>query len=306
MVLSADREDEFVFMLQPLPTGRADLIAADLPGPLAPSDSAAVQVMVTYRNQGRLFTGQPGAMEAELPDQRQVVMNDSRHRLRFFGILGDRGQIGLADSGYIAVIDENADANIVLRQADDGALTCSTIWAPSMGTLAYTRTVRYRFQARPTAATLARGFREYAQSAGLYKSLKDKIAERPVVGRLIGATACFIGYEASDLDYVGAFRRLRQMGHSAFYAFPTYHINHWRDDTFAGLKMIDIRHLTDELRSLGAVTGRLDVPGGPDRPARAESPGLAQPRRYDGAELADGRGPVPAERVLPASLNESA
>ncbi len=65
----------------------------------------------------------------------------------------------------------------------------------------------------------------------------------------------FIGYEASDLDYVGAFRRLRQMGHSAFYAFPTYHINHWRDDTFAGLKMIDIRHLTDELRSLGAVTG---------------------------------------------------
>ncbi|MDD4888999.1 MAG: hypothetical protein PHU85_03645 [Phycisphaerae bacterium] len=254
MTLSDDRPDEFVFSLQPLPIGRADLLAAELPGPIGPADGSPIQVLAVYRHQGRLFTGLPGALEPEAPHLRELAMPEGRHRLRFFGVLGDGERIGSAGAGYIAIIDENADAQITLRQESDGRVSSSVAWLPSMGTLAYTRTIRYRFQDNPTVTTLARGFREYAKSAGLFKSLKDKIAERPSVGKLAGATACFIGYEACGLDYVGTFRRLREMGHTAFYAFPLYHINCGFDDTFAGMKLIDIRDKTAGLRALGAIT----------------------------------------------------
>lgn len=262
-----DRPDELLVSVEPLAGGASDLVAADLPGPVLPADGAAVQVLVAYRHQGRLYTGSPGALETDTPDRRELLMPDGRHRLRFFGVLGDRERIGRAGSGYVAIMEENADALISIRQADDGAVAASVLWAPSMGTLAYPRTIRYRFQSAPTAATLAKAFREYAKSAGLFKSLKDKIAERPIVGRFIGATACFIGYEASELDYVGTFRRLRQMGHAAFYVFPLYHINAGFGEAFAGLKLIDIRGQSAALRELGAITGSWTyVAGLPDRP----------------------------------------
>ena len=169
-------------------------------------------------------------------------------------MLGQSRTIGSADAGYLAIIEENADARIAVRQGDDYAVSASVRWAPSMGTLSYARTIRYRFQPNPTVTTLSKAFREYARANGMFKTLKDKCAERPAVSRLIGATACFIGYEASSLDYVGTFKRLREMGHTAFYAFPLYHINCGFAGEFAGLKLIDIRDRSAALRELGAVT----------------------------------------------------
>jgi len=249
-----DEADELVFRLQPIPWGRADLVGADLPGPLRPADDAGVQVLLAYRHQGRLYTGRPGPLEHETPDARTLAMPEGRHRLRFFGVLGDVRTPGSAAAGYLAIIEENADAEIVLRQADDGRLACSPTWMPSMGTLAYTRVVRYRFQANPTTTTLAKGFRRYAKAAGLFKSLKDKIAERPIREKMVGTTACFIGYQACKHDYVAAFKRLREMGHKRFYIFPTFHINA-HCGAFAGERVIDIRDRHEPLRAVGGLVG---------------------------------------------------
>jgi hypothetical protein len=257
--------EEIIFRLLPLPGGSADLIAADLPGPILPRGGGEVQVLVTYRNQGRLFTGAPGAMETETPQAKALTMLEGRYRLRFFGVLGDRARIGAARAGYNAIIEENADAQIILRQAEDGKLSPSVGWLPSMGTLAYARTVRYRFESRPTVASLAKGFRRYAVEAGLFKSLREKIAEQPQIRNLVGATACFIGYQKSRLDYVGTFRRLRKMGHKRFYIFPTFHIN-LGFERMVGDPTIDIRDRSKDLQKLGGVLGSwIYLAGLPDR-----------------------------------------
>lgn len=260
---------EVLFRLQPTPQGTADLVAAELPGPLVPADGAGVQVLVDYRHQGRLYTGRPGALETDAPDLTTLRLPDGRHRLRFFGVLGETGHVGRAAAGYAAIIEENADAQVVLRQADDGPLTASVAWMPSHGLITYPRVIRYRFRRDATVTDLAKAFRDYAQGAGLFRSLKEKIAERPIVERLIGATACFIGYQASDLDYVGTFRRLREMGHERFYIFPTFHINA-RLPGFGGERLIDLRAEHGRLRDLGGVVGTWTYLAAlPDRPEHA-------------------------------------
>ncbi|MGQ9661674.1 MAG: hypothetical protein ACUVWX_04945, partial [Kiritimatiellia bacterium] len=179
----------------------------------------------------------------------------------------DTATPGRARSGYVAIIEENADARIALRQDQTGRLTYSVRWLPSMGTLSYPRTIRYRFLSHPTVTSLAKSFRQYAKSAGLFRSLEEKIAERPLLGKLIGATACFVGYEASKLDYVDTFRRLRAMGHKRFYAFPLYHVNCGFEGQFGGMQLIDIRDCAQELRQLGAITGSwVYLAGLPEQP----------------------------------------
>lgn len=259
---------EFVFSLQPRVAGSSELIAAQLPGPLAPASGDPIQVLLAYRHQGRLLTGKPGPLETERSDLRELSMSEGQHRLRCFGVLGDTRVIGSARAGYLAIIDENADARIHVSQAQDGRLSACVSWLPSRGTLGYARTLRYRFQDRPTVTTLAKGFRRYVRTTGLFKSLKEKIAERPRVGNLIGATACFIGYEDSALDYVGTFRELRKMGHERFFIFPLYHINCGFEGHFAGMKIGDFRSLAAPLRELGGMIGSWTwLAGVPDRPA---------------------------------------
>ncbi|MCX7590609.1 MAG: glycoside hydrolase, partial [Kiritimatiellae bacterium] len=262
------RGDEFVFEIHPLPTGYTDLLAAELPGPLVPADGSPVQILLGYRHQGRLFTGRPGALEPELPERKELDLAEGQYRMRFFGVLGDTVTAGRAKSGYVAIIDENADARLALRQAGDGRVTCSVRWIPSMGTLAYPRRIRYRFQTGPTVTSLTKAFREYARSMGLFRTLIEKIDQRPVVGRLVGATGCFIGYEASTLDYVATFRRLREMGHQGFYVFPVYHINCGFKGEFAGMKLIDLRPIIPALRDLGGILASWTYLAGlPEKPA---------------------------------------
>jgi len=81
----------------------------------------------------------------------------------------------------------------------------------------------------------------------------------------VGATACFIGYQKSKLDYVGAFRRLRKMGHRKFYIFPTFHIN-LGFERMVGDPTIDIRAKSRALQALGGVLGSWTYLAGlPDR-----------------------------------------
>ncbi|MGQ9661958.1 MAG: hypothetical protein ACUVWX_06430, partial [Kiritimatiellia bacterium] len=77
--------NEIIFKLQPLPTGRVDLIAADLPGPVVPEDGSPIQVLLFYQNQGRLFTGRPGVLEPQKPQLYELDLAEGQYRMRFFG-----------------------------------------------------------------------------------------------------------------------------------------------------------------------------------------------------------------------------
>ncbi len=94
--------------------------------------------------------------------------------MRWFG--GLRG-----DNGWLAVLDEGyADSGALAT-----ALAISPAWLQSLDQWPGVRRVRYRF-AGGGYVGLARAYREYAIEKGLHRSLRDKIAENPLVANLHG------------------------------------------------------------------------------------------------------------------------
>ncbi|MCK6472342.1 MAG: hypothetical protein L6R28_11410 [Planctomycetes bacterium] len=216
---------ELCFELRPDPSGATELVAAELPGALLPAGGSGIQVLTHQLNQGKLYTGAPGPLRPGRPPEAPLHIHDGHHRLRFFGVLGGTSTPGAAKAGYVAILEENADAEIVLRRRPDGTLYVSPGWLPCMGTVGYPRRVRYRFEQAADITSLAKAFRSYAQANGLFKSLKEKMDERPRLKELVGATACYLGHFTAGHDFVETFKRLKAMGHERFFAYPLVHIN---------------------------------------------------------------------------------
>ncbi len=269
---------ELVFALQPTNAGTADLVAAELPGPILPADGRQTQVLVGAMDQGRLYTGRPGGLGWAGRDLgEEIFLPESRMRWRWWGVM-------TAASGYSAIIEENADAGLALYRDPFGKLSTSVRWLPSMGLVAYERRIRYCFEISPSVTSLAKRFRRYAQANNLFRPLVEKMEERPRLKQLIGATLACIGYEMTDRDYVGTFRKLREMGHQRFYIFPVFHVNHGFNPKGAdaeitesgGSLSVDLRALVPELRKLDALVGSWVYLEGLDIAYKAELERLAQ------------------------------
>jgi len=155
-----------------------------------------------------------------------------------------------------------------------------------MGLLAYERKVRYAFEAGATVTSLTKRYRRWAQGAGMLKTLREKIEERPRLQGMIGATGVFVGYRKTDLDYLDTYRQLLEMGHERFYLFPVHRINHGFKaqgaDAQIGTKdNVDLGALIPQFRELGALVGAwcylegLDIAYKPDleRIAQANADG---------------------------------
>ena len=109
----------------------------------------------------------PSAIES------QFLMPACGWNMRWFGGLrGDNGWIAIVEDGY-------ADAGVYLCQ-----LTACAGWQKTLGRW-NRRSMRIGF-ADNGYVGLARTYRSYAQANGLYRSLREKIAQRPVVENLIG------------------------------------------------------------------------------------------------------------------------
>lgn len=248
---------ELLFTLSPTNSGSTDLVAAELPGPILPADGRPTQVLVGAMDQGRLYTGKAGNLGWGGRDLGQeIFLPEGRMRWRWWGVM-------TGGSGYCAIIEENADAELALRRDASGKLTTSLRWLPSMGLLSYERRIHYCFEVAASVTSLAKRFRRYAQANGLFMTLLEKAERRPLIRKLMGATLAFIGYEMTSQDYVGTFEKLRQMGHQRFYVFPVFHVNHGfkaqgADAEIAGSQgslKIDLRAIIPALRKLGAIVG---------------------------------------------------
>jgi hypothetical protein len=66
-------------------------------------------------------------------------------------------------------------------------------WLGSLGELRYARVARFRFAKGLDYVQQARHYRRYVQQIGWWRSMRDKIAENPNVGRLAGAPIVCIG-----------------------------------------------------------------------------------------------------------------
>lgn len=112
---------------------------------------------------------------------------ESRHFWVFPAHLNMRWFGGLrGEHGWLAIVDEgHQDAGVLAAN-----LTATTGWLKSLDRWQGGRKVRYRF-VRGNYVVLAKTYRAYAKSKGLFRSLADKVLATPALQNLIGSRAVF-------------------------------------------------------------------------------------------------------------------
>jgi hypothetical protein len=91
------------------------------------------------------------------------------------------------DKSALAVIVETPDdAAYKFHHPPGGPTVLGPRWLASLGRLAYPRSVRLSFQPEGNYVTMAKRYRRHVMDTGLFVSLKEKIAQEPLVAKLVG------------------------------------------------------------------------------------------------------------------------
>ncbi len=91
------------------------------------------------------------------------------------------------ESGLLTIIKDLDDFMLRLSRGSDGLLAAHPVWYGEKKKLGYPRRLTYSFFDKGGYVQMAKRYRAYAKTAGLYKSLKQKIAENPKVADVVGA-----------------------------------------------------------------------------------------------------------------------
>jgi hypothetical protein len=94
------------------------------------------------------------------------------------------------ESAMIVIVDTPDDAAYTFSHPPGGPTSMGPSWRAQLGRFGYLRRLRMAFLPKGNYVDLAKRYRRYAMDSGLFVSLKDKIAARPVVKNLIGVPSC--------------------------------------------------------------------------------------------------------------------
>ena len=134
----------------------------------------------------------------------------------FFGVQDDA-----TGAGYMGIIETPDDATAAFRRpAADATFGIGMRWEPQKGRFGYARRVRFVFLDKGGYVAMCKRYRAYAQGRGLFKTLAEKIRERPNVDRLLGAVNVWCWEKdkvalAKELKAAGIDRFLWSAGGSA-------------------------------------------------------------------------------------------
>lgn len=102
----------------------------------------------------------------------------------------DMPWVGMVDlekgDGVMVLLETPLDSAMHLRRVG-GEIWPQPLWQASLGKLRYKRRVSYHFSDRGGYTALADMYRDYLQQQKRFKTLKEKVAERPNVARLAGS-----------------------------------------------------------------------------------------------------------------------
>jgi len=123
--------------------------------------------------------------------------------------------LSAAGGGVLAILETPDDVQLTVRCDLSTGVWVEVGWLPSLGRLRYRRTLHYVLVPEGyQAAALA--YREHVIRSGRFKSLAQKIDERPEVAGLVGApyfSTGYLPYSARKLKQV--LRGLRTIGYTA-------------------------------------------------------------------------------------------
>ncbi|MFL6446624.1 MAG: DUF5696 domain-containing protein [Bryobacteraceae bacterium] len=90
------------------------------------------------------------------------------------------------DAAMMLIVETPDDAGYTFSHPAGGPTRMGPSWRAQLNRFAYPRSVRMVFLPRGNYVDMCKRYRRYVMDSGLYVSLKDKIAQRPVVQDLIG------------------------------------------------------------------------------------------------------------------------
>ncbi|MGA2501928.1 MAG: glycoside hydrolase, partial [Tepidisphaeraceae bacterium] len=89
-------------------------------------------------------------------------------------------------AGYSAILETPNDVHISIAR-EKGLLHVAPVWESEKGDFGYGRRIRYGFFDTGGHVAIAKTYRQYAQSTGLFKSFDAKRRENPNIDLLVGA-----------------------------------------------------------------------------------------------------------------------
>ncbi|MFA4870580.1 MAG: DUF5696 domain-containing protein [Pedobacter sp.] len=89
-------------------------------------------------------------------------------------------------SAMMVIVETPDDAAYQFSHPAGGPTVIGPRWRPQLGKLGYPRTARMCFFQEGNYVDMAKRYRSYVMNTGLFVSLKDKIARKPIVKELIG------------------------------------------------------------------------------------------------------------------------
>lgn len=111
--------------------------------------------------------------------------------------------VGLAagDAGWLLAFETPDDAVVEIAKEAGGPIEVRPVWLSSLGELRYRRALRCEFAADATGTRLAKLHRAAVVGGPTWKTLAQKVEERPAVAGLAGAPYLFTGYyDFEDVD----------------------------------------------------------------------------------------------------------
>jgi hypothetical protein len=90
------------------------------------------------------------------------------------------------ESAMIVIVETPDDAGYTFSHPAGGPTSMGPSWRAQLGRFGYLRSARMGFFPRGNHVDLAKRYRRYVMDSGLYLSLRNKIAQTPLAGSLIG------------------------------------------------------------------------------------------------------------------------
>jgi len=112
------------------------------------------------------------------------------------------------ESGYMAILETPYDAGLRTRR-EEGLVTFSPVWLPSMGQFGYTRKVTYHFFDKGGYVAQAKTYRKYIWEKNRVISLKEKQKRFPALEKMIGGVHIYVWDKAREIEFA---KELKSLG----------------------------------------------------------------------------------------------
>jgi len=215
-----------------------DVECASLPGPMLPEDGGREIAVPLY--QGLLLGGRGEPWEMTVGHGGHLSFS-----MGMGAVLGERGALMVCH-------ESPANWSATLGQAQDGPYfqfehrrDPADGWVGAAVRLCPTD---------PDVTAACKRYRARVVERGWFVSWAEKIARKPIVRNLFGATMAFIGYnKSSDVDYTAGARELRRLGFESVFYYPVRMFQYSLDFQMGGDAPIWLSD--EEIRAVKSVDG---------------------------------------------------